>query len=117
MLAGTLKPKGIFLASIPNVSHWQVSFALFFRGRWEYQQAGVLDRTHLRFFTEGTARALFESSGCIIEKLAYVKTYPDVLSVIGNNARWRWYNRRLLDLILPARFTNIQFLIRACKVD
>ena len=49
-MAGRLRPGGVLLTSVPNISHWysrlRVSLGLF-----DYDQRGILDRTHLRFFT------------------------------------------------------------------
>lgn len=106
-LSKFLKPDGLFLASIPNVAHWNTAFKLFFRGRWDYQQEGLLDRTHLRFFTESTARSLFEDCGFIVEKVAYTKNYP------GDTRAMRWYAQKYLRHIIPTRLVNFQFLIRA----
>ena len=53
-----LNPGGVLIVSVPNVRHWRVSADLLFRGRWRYTDAGVLDRTHLRFFTREGAREL-----------------------------------------------------------
>lgn len=55
-----LASRGIIIASIPNVRHYSVVLPLAFRGRWDYQDHGLLDRTHLRFFTRSSARALVE---------------------------------------------------------
>ena len=41
---------GQILACIPNVQHYSVIVSLL-RGKWDYQDEGLLDRTHLRFFT------------------------------------------------------------------
>lgn len=46
-----MKPGGHLVASIPNVRHLGNLFNLLVRKDWAYQQAGILDRTHLRFFT------------------------------------------------------------------
>lgn len=45
-----LKADGQILASIPNVTHFTVLRSLL-QGNWHYEAAGILDRTHLRFFT------------------------------------------------------------------
>lgn len=66
-LTGCLKPGGRIVASIPNVQNKSVVFPLL-RGQWNYGEAGLLDRTHLRFFTHRTAHALLESNGLTIEK-------------------------------------------------
>lgn len=58
---GELLPAGAtFVASVPNVRHWRVSLPLLLLGRWDYSEAGVLDRTHLRFFTRQSVRGLFD---------------------------------------------------------
>lgn len=62
-LAKYLKPGGKLIISIPNVRHWSVVFPLLFRGRWDYQDAGIMDRTHLRFFTKSTASELIKKTG------------------------------------------------------
>jgi 2-polyprenyl-3-methyl-5-hydroxy-6-metoxy-1,4-benzoquinol methylase len=51
------------IVSVPNIRYWQVSFGLFFLGRWRLQDAGVLDRTHLRFFTRETGAVLVTGAG------------------------------------------------------
>lgn len=53
-----LKPGGLLIASIPNVRHLKVLLPLIFLGRWRYEPDGLLDRTHLRFFTRASAMAL-----------------------------------------------------------
>lgn len=62
-----LRPTGRFLVSVPNVVNWQTRLSLLF-GRFEYQDTGVLDRTHVRFFTFRSARRLLEAAGCAVEK-------------------------------------------------
>lgn len=50
-----LAPGGTLVVSLPNVRHYSVVLPLVFQGRWAYQDAGLLDRTHLRFFTRESA--------------------------------------------------------------
>lgn len=57
-----LAPNGSVIISLPNVGLWSVRFAHLF-GRWEYDETGVLDRTHLRFFTRKSARWLLDECG------------------------------------------------------
>jgi 2-polyprenyl-3-methyl-5-hydroxy-6-metoxy-1,4-benzoquinol methylase len=68
-LVTRLKPEGVLIASLPNVRHWRVVFPLLFLGRWQYQSQGILDKTHLRFFTKQTACKLVEQSGLTVVKL------------------------------------------------
>jgi len=53
---------GRILASIPNTAYWRVRLHLLL-GRFEYRDSGLLDRTHLRFFTFRTACRMVERAG------------------------------------------------------
>ncbi len=57
---------GRAIVLLPNVACWRVRKALFLRGAFDYEDTGILDRTHLRFFTVDSARALIEASGWTI---------------------------------------------------
>jgi SAM-dependent methyltransferase len=57
-----LKPDGVLLLSLPNVANVTVRLNLLF-GRFHYAPRGILDRTHLRFFSRATGRALLEENG------------------------------------------------------
>lgn len=62
--------RGFLLASIPNMRHWEVLWHLLVQKDWKYVRSGILDRTHLRFFTEKSIRRLFEESGFEIVRSA-----------------------------------------------
>ncbi|MGE5139003.1 MAG: class I SAM-dependent methyltransferase [Rudaea sp.] len=57
-----LRPEGRLIASVPNVAHWSVRHALL-AGRWDLTDRGIMDRTHLRWYTRRTAVALIRSAG------------------------------------------------------
>jgi 2-polyprenyl-3-methyl-5-hydroxy-6-metoxy-1,4-benzoquinol methylase len=57
-----LKPKASVFASSPNISHYS-AIRMLLRGQWDLTDVGLMDRTHLRWFTPSTYRALFESCG------------------------------------------------------
>ena len=59
---GWLRPGGVVLCSLPNVAHWRVRLALA-RGRFDYADNGLMDRTHLRWFTRASARDLVAGAG------------------------------------------------------
>jgi len=59
---------GIVVASLPNVQHHSILTGLV-RGRWEYRTAGLLDRTHLRFFTRSSVIAMFVRAGYQIDSV------------------------------------------------
>jgi 2-polyprenyl-3-methyl-5-hydroxy-6-metoxy-1,4-benzoquinol methylase len=61
--ARLLAPGGVVVASIPNIRNVDILRGLVVHGRWEYVDKGILDRTHLRFFTRSGIVDLFERSG------------------------------------------------------
>ena len=60
-----LSPNGVVLACIPNVQHWTVLLNLL-AGEWPYQAEGLMDRSHLRWFTRDSIGELFRSAGLAI---------------------------------------------------
>jgi glycosyltransferase involved in cell wall biosynthesis len=112
--ASWLKPEGMVVASIPNMGHWSV-IAHLLRGEWPYQDEGLFDRTHLRFFTLRSIRELFEQAGLHI---------VDV-TTSDNGAPGVEQFHQLMKPILPAlevtfaefarRTRAFQYLVRATK--
>lgn len=66
-----LAPGGVVIASIPNVRNLKVLAPLLFKGDWQYQNSGILDRTHLRFFTRRTVLELFSGAGYEIQHMVF----------------------------------------------
>lgn len=66
--------KGHLIGSLPNVRYYPVMRSLIFKKDWPYEDAGVLDRTHLRFFTNKSMRRCFEEHEFNIIKLAGVNS-------------------------------------------
>jgi len=64
----SLAPDGRVLASIPNVAHWSVRAQLLF-GNFNYKPTGIMDATHLRWFTRRSVRRLFEAAGYEVEDI------------------------------------------------
>jgi SAM-dependent methyltransferase len=63
-----LAADGRVIVSVPNVAHLWVRFSLAL-GRWDYADRGILDRTHLRFFTKRSFAALLRDAGLSVEEL------------------------------------------------
>jgi 2-polyprenyl-3-methyl-5-hydroxy-6-metoxy-1,4-benzoquinol methylase len=57
-----LRPGGQLIVSVPNVANISVRLMLLL-GRFDYMERGILDRTHLRFFTRRTIRSLLQAEG------------------------------------------------------
>jgi 2-polyprenyl-3-methyl-5-hydroxy-6-metoxy-1,4-benzoquinol methylase len=70
-----LKPDGFLVISVPNIAHGSVRLALL-EGHFSYQQTGLLDETHLRFFTRENIDALLDKS-----ELAVAEIYRQELNI------------------------------------
>jgi 2-polyprenyl-3-methyl-5-hydroxy-6-metoxy-1,4-benzoquinol methylase len=69
---GFLNPNGHVVASIPNVAHLAIRTMLL-EGRWDYSDLGILDKTHLRFFTRDSAIDMFSNAGYQVHQIAPVR--------------------------------------------
>jgi len=58
---------GVVIACIPNVQHWSIQINLML-GNFRYEDIGLLDRTHLRWFTRKSIIEMFESNGYAIRE-------------------------------------------------
>jgi 2-polyprenyl-3-methyl-5-hydroxy-6-metoxy-1,4-benzoquinol methylase len=65
--AKVLKPNGQVLVSVPNIANITVRLSLLF-GRFEYTDRGILDKTHVHFYTRRTAKRLLEENGYEIQQ-------------------------------------------------
>ena len=100
-LTPLLANKGVIIASIPNIQHYRVLKDLVFRGKFEYQEDGILDRTHLRFFTRRSAIGLMTSTGLTVQNvqdLHYLK-----------KKHW-WKLKTVMQKWMP-NFFAVQYLI------
>lgn len=100
-----LAPGGWLVASIPNVRHQKVVRRLLWPGEWRYEDKGVLDRTHLRFFTRLSARALVESAGfgIVREEGMHPSKFPVWLRAINALAGGAFDDMRYLQFVFVAR--------------
>ncbi|AEF97063.1 class I SAM-dependent methyltransferase [Methanotorris igneus] len=107
-----LKKDGYIVCSIPNIAHITVRLMLLM-GKWEYEDVGLLDRTHLRFFTKKTAIKLAENAGFKIEEVYPTpwipffrlrKLHPIFLKI-----------EYTITKMLPTLFA-LQFVIKARKI-
>jgi O-antigen biosynthesis protein len=82
-----IQPGGTCVASIPNVANREILLGLL-NHRWDYAEHGLLDRTHLRFFTRETAIELFEGAGFTIQGVHRVLQ-------IGRSPIGKWLRRNI----------------------
>lgn len=67
LIKNYLKKGGRIVVSLPNIANWQIRMNLLF-GKFDYQNTGILDRTHLHFYTYTSAKKAFEIEGYHISK-------------------------------------------------
>jgi SAM-dependent methyltransferase len=72
-MVGRVRPGGWVLTSTPNVRYWRIVYDLAVRGRWDYADAGILDRTHVRFFTKHSILGLHRDLGLEVEAFGYTE--------------------------------------------
>jgi 2-polyprenyl-3-methyl-5-hydroxy-6-metoxy-1,4-benzoquinol methylase len=107
---GLLAPGGAVIVSLPNVAAWPVRVGLL-AGRFEYTDIGLLDRTHLRFFTRRSAHELARAAGYRVESERFAhlerrpgpvrRAFPLPMSIVD----------RTLARLLPGLFAQ-QFVMR-----
>jgi 2-polyprenyl-3-methyl-5-hydroxy-6-metoxy-1,4-benzoquinol methylase len=58
-----LTPNGVIISSIPNVRFFRTFFKVVFLKDWKYDDFGIMDKTHLRFFTNKSIKRMYEELG------------------------------------------------------
>lgn len=104
-LSTHLKDDGSVLMSIPNVKHYPVLRGLLFNDSWTYTDLGVLDSSHVRFFTLSEIRRLLAAAGLREEGLR---------GIVSAGWKFRILNALLLDRL--ESFSVVQYYVRAGKV-
>lgn len=112
LLASLLRDDGMLVVSLPNVAHGDVRLALL-SGRFQQTASGLLDRTHLRFFTRESAQELLERHGFAVGEV--VRTRRPV----GSTEQARYCADRYLDLrariATEPEADTYQFVLRAAR--
>ena len=93
-----LKPDGRLVISLPNVQYLPNVLDLVQHNDWEYQDYGVLDRTHFRFYTSKSATRMLERNGFKVEQVTGL-----------NPMRPKWYFR-VVFAMAPKYFYWMPFL-------
>lgn len=71
-MALKLAPEGVIIASIPNVRHYKVLLMLLRDKDFKYEKAGVMDESHLRFFTRKSMVRLFKAAGYDVQSVTAI---------------------------------------------
>lgn len=110
-----LVPRGMLIASVPNARHHGVVTGLL-EGNWTYETAGLLDETHLQFFTRRDTQRLFEEAGYTTE-ITGTSPFPE-LKEWRSNGRSRTISLGHLEIAGSSpedaeEFYVYQYLVRA----
>lgn len=101
-----LSAGGAILASIPNVRYLPVLWQLGVRGSWEYGDCGILDRTHLRFFTKSSIIQMFQNEGYAVKSISGINPYMGIPSA----SRRLWLAYRVANFLFMGKFADLKFL-------
>ncbi len=81
-----LNDDGYIIISLPNIANWRIRFKLLF-GNFEYEEYGILDKEHLKFFNEKNAIRLVEDAGLEIFRfdinVGNLNRFPKIFHSIG----------------------------------
>lgn len=103
-----LQNGGYIIASIPNVRYYPNIRDLIVRKNWEYKDEGILDKTHLRFFTERTIKKMFVICG-----------YANI-TIKGINEKQFSWKLKILNYLLRHSLDDmkyLQFAVVAQKIN
>ena len=111
-----LAKDGIVVASIPNIAHFAIR-AMMIEGRWEYSDLGILDRTHLKFFTRNTLVDLFTESGYKVLSLSAVRLSAEQVDEICNLNIRKESIKHVKEFSADGRGYDFQYVVssRACE--
>ncbi len=108
-----VKPNGHLIVSVPNVANITVRLMLLM-GKFDYTERGILDHTHVRFFTRKTVRRLLESKGYqILDHKMTIMPLELVLGLRPDHFLMRFIQGVLIacTAIMPGLFGYQSFLI------
>lgn len=109
-----LSDNGHIVGSIPNVRYLPVLFSLIVNRDWQYEDCGVLDRTHLRFFTQ---KSLFRTLAIHNYK---IEKFSGINPITTTRYRYIWpFCRKILSLLFgeDIMFTQFAFRIKYIKSE
>ena len=112
-----LQPSGCeFYISVPNIANIWVRLSLLV-GRFDYTERGILDRTHLRFFTRRTFRSMLRAAGLDIAELRVTPIPLNLVHPVFRQTGWGKAIHALLARLTAAMPTLLgyQFVARAIK--
>lgn len=111
-------PNAKLLVSLPNIACWVMRKQLFFKGDFQYQMSGLLDKTHLHFYTFNSLPKLLLENGWKADKMVGTITRLPLQGFISKIPAVGWFFRKALYQKLVSKFKNLayyHFLVIASK--
>lgn len=102
-----MKPNSFLIGSIPNVRFYKNLFELLIKKDWRYKEKGVLDYTHLRFFTERSIYRLFSDNGFEVKSLFGINSAKFSTSMSTTIRRTIMFD--LISIVSLGLFRDIQY--------
>ena len=87
-----LSNKTKIILSIPNVAHYSVRLELF-SGQFRYVDSGLLEKTHVRFFTFETIEDLIRNIGLSVDSMYYLRRIKNPVLTMPQRLSWLCYLR------------------------
>lgn len=97
------------LISLPNVASWTMRKQLFFKGDFGYQESGLLDKTHLHFYTVETLPKLLSENGWKVERIIGTITRLPLEGLISKLPVLGWIFKKMLYQKLIERHKNLAY--------
>ncbi len=85
-LRSIISDEGQLIVSLPNIQNYRIVLSLFLKGDFNYQPEGILDKTHLRFFTKKTSIKMLEEAGFSVQEIISpdkMTPFKKLLSLFG----------------------------------
>ena len=108
-----LNKNGTIIISVPNVGHQSILLELIF-DQWNYEKSGLLDNTHVKFFTKQNIVSLIQKSGLYVKSIdSTITQYPkDCIKKIFNDHH-KTLTPEVYKLLNQPEKKNFQYIIEA----
>jgi len=100
-----LTDDGFIVASIPNIRYLPILWPLMVGGKWKYEDCGVLDKTHVRFFTRSSIITMFQSEGFTVGRISGINARAGIPQ--SSKRLWRAYE--FVNALSFQKFDDLRF--------